>query len=124
MATVIPTRVTQVDDRAGNHYEIFEVQHVTGTTTDVIVADSAGSVSELPADITAGAGVAKEASTAAGITIRNQTSGASGVGYDFAAHDGVKQVTIHADVASAIYNVVVRHLGSAAGTGSTGHSDL
>jgi hypothetical protein len=124
MATVIPTKVTQVDDRAGNHFEIFEVKHVTTVTTDVAVPDSAIGVAIL-GDVANDTIVAQEATTLAGITIRNQTSGASGLGFgDWAAGDGMKQVTIHADVASGTYQVVVRLVGSAGGTASTTQENL
>jgi len=116
MATVVPLSTTLIDSRDGNHF--------TAVTTDVFVSDSAVSVSELPDDITASAGIAKETSTSAGITLRNQTSGATGLGFTMAAGDGVKQVTIHADVASGTYIVVVRHVGNAAGTASTGDANL
>lgn len=124
MATVIPTKITEVDDRFGDHYSIFEVRHTTGTASDIIVPDSAVSASELPDDITVDAGLAKETSTSAGVTIRNQTSGSSGVGFTFAAGDGVKQVTIASGAATGTYKIVVRHVGSAAGLGSTGSAGL
>ena len=119
MATVIPTSITQVDDRAGNFYEIYMVQHVTGTVTDVAVPDSAIGVAILT-DVVNGTIVIQEAATSAGVTLSNRTSGASGFSFgDWAAHDGFKQVTIVSGIASGTYPVVVRFVGNPGGTGST-----
>jgi hypothetical protein len=116
MATVLPLRSTQCDDRYGEHFTIVRVQHITGAASDIPVDDSAVSACELPDDITASAGLAKETSTSAGVTIRNQTSGASGLGFDWVAGDGTKQVTIASGAATGTYTIVIRHLGSAAGS--------
>lgn len=124
MAVVVPTRITQVDDRFGQFFEILRVKHVSGAASDIIVDDSAVSACELPADITSDAGLAKETSTSAGVTIRNQTSGTTGLGFSFAANDGVKQVTIASGVASGTYDIVVKHVGSAGGHGGTKSADL
>ena len=119
MVTIVPTNSTDIDDRAGNHYQIFIVNHTTGAASDIVVDDSAVSACELPPDITTSAGLAKETSTSAGVTIRNLTSGSSGLGFTFAAGDGVKQVTIASGVATGTYVIVVRHVGSAAGRGGS-----
>lgn len=124
MATVIPTKEIKIDTRDGNHYQVFEVQHITGTASDIVVDDSAVSACELPPDITSSAGLAKETSTSAGVTIRNLNSGASGLGFTFQAGDGVKQVTIASAAASGTYKIVVLHVGSAAGVGGTNSADL
>jgi len=124
MATVVPLKQQDIDTRDGNHYQIFEVQHVTGTASDIVVDDSAVSACELPDDITASAGLAKETTTSAGVTIRNLTSGASGLGFTFAANDGVKQVTIASGAATGTYKIIVRHIGNAAGVGGTKATDL
>lgn len=108
MADVIPQDVTQVDDRAGNHYTIFKVKHVTGTATDVIVDNSVVSAAELNDDLANATGLNKETSASAGISLD-----------DDSATDGVKEVTIASGVASGTYIIVVRHVGSAAGMGSS-----
>lgn len=119
MATIIPSAPLMVDLRDGNHLKVFSVTHTSGTTTDIPVEDSAVSCAVLMNDITAAATPVQETSTSAGITIRNQTSGASGLSFgNWVASDGLKQVTIHSDVASGTYLVAVRFVGSAAGVGS------
>ena len=124
MATVVPTKQQHVDTRDGNHYEIFTVNHTTGTASDVVVADSAVSACELPDDITASAGLAKETTTSAGVTIRNLTSGAGPGSLTFQAGDGVKQVTIASAAATGSYKIIVRHVGNAAGVGAGNSADL
>lgn len=125
MATVLPLRTTQVDDRFGEHYSIFRVKHVTGTASDIPVDDSAVSACELPDDITAAAGLVKETSTSAGVTIRNLADDtASGLGFNWVAGDGTKQVTIASGAPSGTYTIVVRHLGSAAGTRGSAYAPL
>lgn len=121
MATVIPTNTTEIDDRAGNHYSIFEVRHVSGITTSVVVPDAAVSAAELPPDITAAVGLSKQTTDTSGenLTITNPTSGTSGLGFTFATGDGVKTVVINADATSGTYKIVVRMVGNAAGTSST-----
>lgn len=119
MATIMPTKVQDVDTRDGNHYRIFTVVHTTGTASDIAVPDTAASACELPVDITVSAGLAKETSTSAGVTIRNLTTGASGFGFDWATGDGQKQVTIASGAASGTYIIVVRMIGSPAGLGGT-----
>lgn len=124
MATVHPLRTTQVDDRFGEHYTIHRVKHITGTASDIPVDDSAVSACELPDDVTAAVGLQKETSTSSGVTIRNLTSGTSGLGFDWVAGDGTKQVTIASSAATGTYVIVVRHLGSAAGTRGSSYAAL
>ena len=120
MPTLIPTGSQRFDLRDGNNIEIFTVNHVTGTTTDIAVNNSAISCAVLHDDITSSVVPIQEVSTALGITVRDQTSGATGLSFgDWAADDGLKQVTIHTDVVSGTYIVVVRSAGSAAGAGSS-----
>lgn len=119
MATIMPLKEQNVDTRDGNHYIIYTVQHTTGAISDIVVPDAAVSACELPVDITASAGLAKETSTSAGVTIRNLTTGASGLGFTFATGDGVKQVSIASAAASGTYIIVVRCIGSQSGLGGT-----
>lgn len=125
MVTVVPTKTTQVDSRDGNHYTIHTVNHTTGAVSNIVVDDSAMSACEMPDDITSSAGLDKETSTSSGVTIRNLTDDSdSGLGFNFNADDGVKQVTIASAAASGTYIIVVRHVGSAAGTTGTGAANL
>ncbi len=118
MPTVIPSGVTTVDTRDGNHFEIYTVFHDGTNVTDIAVSDNCVSASVLVDDITSTV-VAEETSTSAGITVRNQTSGTSGLSFgDWQTSDGMKQITIAASVASGIYYVVARFAGSGAGAGS------
>jgi hypothetical protein len=132
MATIMPTNTLTVDDRAGNSFIIFDVHHTTGTDSNVIVPDSAVSVAHLPdvnpataiAQGTTGSNTATVNPATGVMIIHNSTSGASGLGFTFAASDGVKQVIIDTDVATQTLKLVVRCIGNAAGSGSTGAASL
>ncbi len=125
MPTLIPLAQKSVDTGDGNFYEIYTVVHVTGTTTDIAVPDACVSAAVLGDDITSTVVPVQETSTSAGITVRNQTSGASGLSFgDWAAADGHKQVTIHSGAASGTYRVVVRFIGNAAGIGTSRSTNL
>lgn len=113
-----------VDTRDGNHFEVFKVNHVTGSGTNIPVPDGCVSAACLMDNITVAAVPVQETSTAAGVTVRNLTSGANGAGQTWAANDGLKQVTIHGDVASGTYFIVARYVGSAAGSGGGTSTDL
>ena len=102
MVDVIPTNVTVVDDRAGNHYWIFDVPHVTGTATDVLVENSLISASQLTDDGTNSGDVQRKA--------------------DDDATDAVREIVIASGVATGTIKIVARFAG-VAGTGS-GHEDL
>jgi len=120
MPTVIPSGVTTVDTRDGNHFEIYTVAHDGTNVTDIAVSDACVSASVLVDDITAVV-VAEELTTSAGITVRNQSSGTSGLSPNagvWIASDGMKQITIAASVAAGTYYVVARFAGSGAGAGS------
>ncbi len=99
MATFQPQNVLQVDDRAGNHYWIFTVQHVTGSDSLVIVDNSCISASII--------GVV--ATTAGTCTVADTDS----------TNDYVKEVTIDSGVATGLVTVIARFSGSAAGSGSS-----
>lgn len=118
MASIIPSKVAWADTRDGNHYQVFTVTHTTGAVTDIIVDLSAVSACELPNDITVNAGLVKETTTSAGVTIADPTSGSHQSG-TFAAEDGIKTVRIASAAASGTYIIVVRHVGSAAGVASS-----
>ena len=102
MTTIIPQNVVQVDDRAGNHYWIFDVFHTTGTATDILVENSVISAAELSADGTRGGDISVTA--------------------DDSATDAVREVTIASGETTGTKKIVVR-LGGVAGTGS-GKEDL
>ncbi len=125
MSTVIPLAQASVDTRDGNFYEVYSVKHVTGTTTDIAVPDACVSAAALQDDLTSSTTPVQETSTSAGITVRNQTSGASGLSFGaWATNDGHKQITIHSGVASGTYKVVARFVGSAAGIGTSRSTNL
>ena len=102
MVDALPTNVTVVDDRAGNHYWIFDVFHTTGTATDVLVENSLISAAELTADGTRGGDVSRKA--------------------DDSATDAVREIVIASGVGTGTIKIVARFAG-VAGTGS-GHEDL
>lgn len=125
MPTVIPSGQKSVDTLDGNFYEIYIVQHVTGATTDIAVPDACVSAAALQDDLTASTTPVQETSTSSGITVRNQTSGASGLSFgDWATDDGHKQITIHSGVASGTYRIVARFVGNAAGIGTSRSTNL
>lgn len=120
MPTVQPTHVTAVDTRDGNHFEIYKIAHDGTNVTDIPVSDACINAALLSDDITVAVVAAQETSTSAGITVRNQSSGASGLSPNsqvWVAGDGMKQITIAASVAAGTYFVVARFLGSAGGIG-------
>ena len=102
MVDAIPTNVTVVDDRAGNHFWLFSVFHTTGTATDVLVENSVISAAELTADGTRGGDISITA--------------------DDSATDAVREITIASGVATGTILLVAR-FGGVAGTGS-GKEDL
>jgi len=104
---VIPTRITNVDDRFGNHYQIFQVNHTTGNSSEILVDQSAVGAAELNSDLMTSAGLVQEATESAGISMSDDDT-----------TDGLKEVVIASGAASGTYNIVVRHIGSAAGLGS------
>lgn len=107
-----------VDTRDGNSFEIYKVYHDGVNVTDLVVSDACLSAAILMDDITASVPAAQETTTSAGITVRNQTSGAAGVHFGganpavWATSDGMKQITIAASVVAGWYFVVARFSGS------------
>ena len=123
--THLGTSVATVDTRDGNHFEIFKVTHVSGSGTNIPVPDGCVSAACLFDDQVSVIIPIQEKTTAAGVAVRNLTSGASGVGIGaWAANDGLKQITIHSDVVSGTYFIVARYTGSAAGSGGGTSTDL
>ncbi len=102
MADVLPQNVTVVDDRAGNHFWIFTINHVTGADSDILVENSIISASHLTDDGTRGVDVKLNA--------------------DDSATDAVKEISFPSATASGTYMIVAR-FGGTAGTGS-GHENL
>ena len=98
----IPQNVVVVDDRKGNTYWIFDVWHVTGDTTDIVVENGVISASELTADGTRGGNILVTA--------------------DESATDAAREVTIPSGESTGLKKIVIR-FGGAAGSGS-GHEDL
>lgn len=133
-AVVIPSNAQIFDDRAGNFYIIFDVTHTNGNDTRIVVPDAAVSVAELPGthavqtlNAVAGSATTEPAVTTNEMAVGNNTSLAAtttGLGFAFAADDGVKQVHIDTLSTSGTYKLVVRCIGSAAGMGSTGAAGL
>jgi hypothetical protein len=125
MSVVMPVRTTTCDDKAGNHFIIIEINHTNGEDSVVMIPDAAVSIGDLPAD--AGVGLLRTAgdnnaavNPASGrFALENTQTGASGLGFTFAANDGVKQLVVDTDVATGTYFFVVRCVGSASGTAST-----
>ena len=101
MATKEPNNVTVFDDKAGNHFWIFTIEHITGTVSTVDVENSVISAQELTDDGTDGGAV----------TIAD-TSGT----------DSVKEITVASAIATGTVMIVAR-FGGVAGTGS-GHGVL
>jgi len=133
-AVVTPTNSLVVDDRAGNSYIIFDVSHTSGNDTRVVVPDSAVSVAELPGthaiqtlNAVAGSATSEVAVTTNQMAVGNNTSLAAtttGLGFAFQTDDGVKQVHIDTLSTTGTYKLVVRCIGNAAGSGSTGAAGL
>jgi hypothetical protein len=125
MATIIPSAQKSVDTLDGNFYEIYTVNHVTGTATDIAVPDACVSAACLQDDLTSSTAPVQETSTSSGITVRNQTSGASGLSFGaWATNDGHKQITIASSVATGSYKIVARFVGSAGGIGTSRSTNL
>jgi len=129
--TLVPTKEFTFSDKWGNTYIVMEVNFVTGADTFIVVPDSAVSVAELPAthavqtlNAIAGSATSTISPTANQIGVQNLTTGTSGLGFSFAAGDGVKQVHIDTGSTTGTYTLVVRCIGSAAGTGSTKEAGL
>ena len=102
MVDALPQNVTVVDDRAGNHYWIFDVAHTTGTATDVLVENSLISASQLTSDGSNSGDVQRKS--------------------DDSATDAVREIVIASGVETGLIKIVARFSG-VAGTGS-GHEDL
>ena len=100
MATTVTLikNVVQVDDREGNHYWIFDVDHVTGTDTNIEVPQSILSAAEVPAG----------AATAVDVTIIT----------DVSSTDAVREIQIDTGVASGTKKIIARFRGSPAGMSS------
>jgi hypothetical protein len=122
--THLGTSQATVDTRDGNHFEIFKVVHVSGSGTNIPVPDGCVSAACLFDDQVTGIVPIQEKTTAAGVAVRNLTSGANGAGQTWATNDGLKQITIHAGVVSGTYIIVARYVGSAAGSGGGDSTDL
>ncbi len=99
MATFLPQNLVQVDDRKGNHYWIFDVNHVSGADSLVIVDNSCISASII--------GVV--ATTAGTCTVADTDS----------TNDYVKEVTVASATATGVVTVIARFSGSAAGSSSS-----
>jgi len=104
------TESDSLDLRNGQAFKVYTVNHTTGTQTNLSVDQSAVAACELGTNMTASApgqsaGLAKETSASAGISLA-------------AAGSGVKKVQIASGVASGTYTIVVRFVGSGAGIGS------
>ncbi len=95
--------VVQIDDRAGNHYWIFDVYHTTGTDTNIEVPHSIVSAAQIPTG----------AATAGDVTIIA----------DDTATDAVREIQIDTTVGTGLIKLIAKFTGSAAGMGS-GHEDL
>jgi hypothetical protein len=97
MATFKPQNVLQVDDRAGNHYWIFTVQH-DGANDSLVEVDNSCISASIIGLVATTAGTCTVADTAA---------------------NAVKEVTIDSGVAAGLVTVIARFSGSAAGSGSS-----
>ncbi len=96
--TLLAQNVTQVDDRAGNHYWIFTVQHTTGENTLVAVDNSCVGATE----------IVSSGGSAATITVADGT-----------ATDGVKEITIDTGTATGTLTIIAQFTGSGSGSGSS-----
>ncbi len=99
MTTAIPQNLVQCDDRAGNHYWIFEVNHVTGTDTTINVDNSCISASLIGTATT----------TAGTCTVADTDS----------TNDVSKEVTVDTGETTGLKTVIARFSGSAAGSSSS-----
>lgn len=110
--TVFPQKESEaLDMKNGTVFRAFVVEHTTGTQSNLQVDQTAVCAAEMSTDMTASApgqsaGLAKETSASAGISIA-------------AASSGVKNVQIASGVASGTYTIVVKFSGSGAGIGSS-----
>jgi hypothetical protein len=98
MATFKPQNLVQVDDRAGNHYWIFTVEH-DGSNDSLVQVDN----SCISASI-----IGLVATTAGTCTVANTDTG-----------DAVKEVTVDSGIAAGTVTVIARFSGSAAGSSSS-----
>ena len=92
-----------LDLRNGQVFQVFTINHTTGTETQMAVDQSAVNACELAAS---GTGLIKEATASSGVSVGSASS-------------GVKNIVIASGVASGTYTVVVRFAGSGAGIGSS-----
>ena len=99
MATTVTLikNVVTCDDRNGNHYWIFDVDHVTGTDTNIEVPQGVLSAAEIPTG----------AATAGDVTIVNTTS-----------NDAVREIQIDTGETTGLKKIIARFRGSPAGMGS------
>lgn len=110
--TVFPQTVSDLLDlRNGSVFQVFTVNHTTGTQSDLSVDQSAVGACELGVLMTVSspgqsAGLAKETSPSSGISVG-------------AAASGVKKIQIGSSAASGTYTIVVRYSGSGSGIGSS-----
>ena len=119
IVAVIPSAVTTVDTRDGNHYEIYTVFHNSSEDTAINVSDGCVSCALMPDNQTSSVPAVQTTGESTGIALLNQTSGTSGLSFgDWQTSDGVKQVIIDAAVVAGTYVVIARFSGSAAGAGS------
>ena len=99
MTSFLPQNLIQCDDRKGNHYWIFEVNHVTGTDSTINVDNSCISASIIGTVTT--------------------TSGSCTVADTDSSNDYSKEVTIDSGVGTGVVTVCARFSGSAAGSSSS-----
>jgi hypothetical protein len=99
MTAFLPQNLVQVDDRKGNHYWIFELNHVTGTDSTVNVDNSCISASL----------IGTAATTAGTCTVADTDS----------SNDYSKEVTVDSGEATGLKTVIARFTGSAAGSSSS-----
>lgn len=93
--------VISCEDRAGNHFQLFQINHTNGSSTSIVKVDqSAVAVAHVP---TSG-------QTAVTATLTTESGDAA---------NGVKTATVPSGSATGAYTVCVRHTGSAAGVGSS-----
>ncbi len=136
--TVVPLNLQTFEDKAGNYYLIFDVNHDGTNNTDsyVSVPDSAIACAELASAVdaaptntaVAGSGVIDVDSSANQIAIVNVVAGDSvdsGQSWgNYKLGDGVRQLKIDRDTVAGTYRFVVRCIGNAGGTGAGNSQDL
>jgi len=110
--TVMPQSVSDLLDlRNGSVFQVFTVEHTTGTQSDLQVEQSAVSAAELGTLLTVG--IAGQS-----VGLNKETSPSSGVSLGTAS-GGLKKVQIGSSAASGTYTIVVRFSGSGSGIGSS-----